>query len=88
MRTTVGDLEQAVDTYLTGGQEFWDFYRAFMKLWLDAEVVGEQAALWDEIYEVVYMAGPDPIPAEDTRDGIIGEAELKSRLRAFRIGNA
>jgi hypothetical protein len=84
----VRDLEQAVDTYLTGGQEFWDFYFPFMKLWLDAEVVGEQAELWDEIYEVVYMAGPDPVPAEDRRDGIIGEAELKNRLRAFRMENA
>ena len=80
----MGDLEQVVDEYLAGGRAFWDFYHRFMDLWVDADLADEELDRWEEAYEVVYMAAPDPVGDEDRRVGIIGEAELKRWLGEFR----
>lgn len=84
MKARVSDLERIVDEYLAGGQGFGDFHHAFMDLWDDAELTDEEADRWEQAYEDVYMAGPDPVTPDDQSVGIVGEAELKSRLSEFR----
>jgi hypothetical protein len=84
MKPTVGDLERVVDEYLGGRHEFWAFYHAFMDTWIEAELGDEDIDRWDEAYEIVYMAVPDPVAPDDRDVGIIGEGELKSRLSEFR----
>jgi hypothetical protein len=84
----VRDLERVVDKYLAGGQEFWEFHHAFMDLWVAAELAVEDADHWDKTYELVYMAGPERVMPEDRNVGIIGEAELKSRLSELRRRSA
>jgi len=37
------------------------------------------------VYELVYMAAPDPVCPEDRAAGLIGAAELRSRLRELRL---
>ncbi len=84
VKARVSDLERVVDEYLAGGQGFWDFHNAFMDLWVDAELTDEEVDRWEQAYEDVYMAAPDPVMPEDRSVGIVGEAELKSRLSEFR----
>jgi len=84
VKPSAGDLERLVDGYLSGRQTFWDFYHAFMDTWVDAELADEEVDRWEQAYEVVYMAAPDPVTSGDRGVGIVGEAELKSRLREFR----
>jgi len=84
VKARVGDLERVVDEYLAGGQGFWDFHNAFVDLWVDAELTDDEVDRWEKAYEVVYMAAPDPVLPEDRSVGIVGEAELKSRLSECR----
>jgi len=84
VKPRVGNLERVVDDYLTGHQAFWDFYHAFMDMWGEAELADEELDRWDQAYEIVYMAAPDPVASSDRDVGIVGERELKSWLREFR----
>ena len=70
------------------GQPFTEFWRAFMQLYQDfdcAALTPEQLVRFDQLYEWVYMGQPDPTTDEDRAVGLIGEAELRSRLRDFRV---
>ncbi len=84
MIPTVGDLQRLVDEYVAGRHEFWAFYCKFMDTWTEADLGDEDCDRWSEAYELVYMAGPDPVTSDEREVGIIGEAELRSRLAEFR----
>src|SRR3954471_18802315 len=83
-------LSRLLDRYLADEIEFWPFHSEFMELALpmfDGALVPFDARLQalDDMYELVYMAAPDPVSAEGQRDGIIGSAELKQRLSGMRV---
>ena len=84
MKPNVDDLERIVDGYLAGAQRFWDFYHAFMSMWADADLADEEVDRWEPVYDVVYMAAPDPVGPEDRDVGIVGESDLKFRLGELR----
>ena len=84
MKPNIGDLERVVDDYLAGAHGFWDFYHAFMDIWVDADLSADEVDRWEPVYDVVYMAAPDPVDPSDRHVGIIGETELKSRLGELR----
>ena len=70
------------------GQPLTEFWTAFMQLYQDfdcAVLSAEQLVRFDQLYEWVYMGQPDPTTDEDRAVGLIGEAELRSRLRDFRV---
>ena len=84
MKPSADNLEHIVDDYLAGTVSFWDFWGAFMNIWGDAELSDDELDHWDQVYEAVYMAAPDPVEAGDRAVGIVGEVELKASLSKFR----
>ena len=83
MKPSADNLERIVDDYLAGTLSLWDFWGAFMNIWGDAELSDEELDRWDQVYEAVYMAAPEPVDAGDRAVGIFGEAELKACLSKF-----
>src|SRR4051812_20895391 len=66
-----------LDRYLAGEVEFWTFNAQFMEIVL--AIMGRASIPFDtrnqaldDMYELVYMAGPDPVSAEGQNHGIIG----------------
>jgi len=57
MNNTTIQLERLVDRYLAGGPNFWDFYREFMEIYIDAELTDDEQSKWDEIYELLCCQG-------------------------------
>ena len=54
----------------------------------DSVLSPEQRARYEQLYEWVYMGQSDPTSESERAAGLVGEQELRSRLRDFRIGNA
>jgi hypothetical protein len=88
MGSSVADLQRLLDDFLDGAP-FWPFWNAFMEHLEGFEPerklspAGQRA--YDELYDLVYMGAPDPVPAGDRAVGVIGEAELRERLRGIRL---
>ena len=73
------------------GQPFLEFWTAFMEFYAafdDSVLSPEQRARYEQLYEWVYMGQSDPTAESERAAGLVGEQELRSRLRDFRIGNA
>lgn len=75
--------------FVAGGP-FAPLWRAVMAA---TEVLDEAPGLsaadrrwYDAVYEAVYMGADDPVPAVDRADGVVGAAELRSRLRPLAGG--
>jgi len=62
-----------VDGYLAGVQEFWEFYHSFMNIWAEGYLADEDVDRWEPVYDVVYMAAPDPVDP--------GDRSLSTRMR-------
>jgi hypothetical protein len=60
-----------------------NFYAGFD----DSVLSPEQRVRFEQLYEWVYMGQPDPTTQDEQAVGLVGEAELRSRLRAFRVGD-
>jgi hypothetical protein len=88
MGSSLAELQRLVDDFLDGGP-FWPFWNAFMEHMEGFEPewvlspAGQRA--YDELYELVCMGAPDPVPVDDRALGVIGETELRARLRAIRL---
>ena len=81
------DLDLIVSRFIAG-QPFWEFWDAFMRFHevVDESVLPpEQQARLDELYELVYMSQPDPTTELERDVGLVGERELRERLRHFRV---
>jgi hypothetical protein len=77
-------FRRLVQAFLAGKETFWGFHEAFLDQWTrlpkDALAPDEREA-WNEIYGLILTAIPDPVSGEDGARGVIGEAELRERLR-------
>ena len=88
MGSSLNDLRLLLDDFVDGAP-FWPFWNAFMDHLEDFEPeralspAGQRA--YDELYDLVYMGAPDPVSAADRADGVIGERELRERLRHVRL---
>jgi hypothetical protein len=88
MGSSLPDLQRLLDDFVAGAP-FWPFWNAFMEHMESFEPervlspVGQRA--YDELYELVYMGAPDPVAAADRADGVVGEAELRERIKQFRL---
>jgi len=73
-----------VREFLAERESFWAFHEEFLARWthLPKDVFAEaERTGWQEIYSWILTAIPDPVPVEDHARGVIGEAELRDRLR-------
>ncbi len=62
------DLRRLAQEFQDEQRSFGDFHEAFL-------------SRWTEIYSRVLTTLPDPVRDEDLEHGVIGEAELRRRLR-------
>jgi hypothetical protein len=78
-------VSQLVQAFLAG-QPFMDFWRAFMDFneTEPDDFSPAEAADFDALYDLVYMAGPGAVAPEDAAVGLIGETELRTQLRQSR----
>jgi len=88
MASSATRLNDALAAFLAGGP--------FEALWHAVVDAGGEAHPEDElssadrmryqaVYELVYMSAPDPVCPEDRAAGLMGAAELRSRLRELRL---
>jgi hypothetical protein len=72
------------------GQPFREFWATFMEFYAafdDSVLSPGQRARYEQLYEWVYMGQPDPVSKDDRSVGLVGESELRSRLRDFRLSD-
>jgi hypothetical protein len=87
---TAAEIDSLIARFVDG-QPFWEFWTAFMEFYRrfdDSVLSPEQRVRYEQLYEWVYMGQPDPTNEDERAAGLAGEAELRSRLRDFRVGNA
>lgn len=78
------ELSRLARSFLGEEESFWGFHEGFLNCWTRLPPAARSEAArcgWNEIYAWVLRAIPDPVPAEDEARGVIGERELRSRLR-------
>ncbi len=78
------ELRRLAREFLAERESFWAFHEEFLAQWthLPREAFPEsERAAWQEIYSWILTAIPDPVAVEDRARGVIGEAELRDRLR-------
>ena len=84
MSRSAKEFRRLTRAFLGEQESFWGFHEEFLARWThlppDALSGGERAA-WNEIYAWILTSIPDPVSAEDGARGVIGEAELRDRLR-------
>ena len=88
MATSVHELRLLLDDFV-GGAPYLAFWNAFVE---HAEDFAPEAELspagqleYRALYDLVYESGADPISPAQRAEGIVGEAELRDRLRAVRL---
>ncbi len=82
------EFRRLVREFLAEKESFWGFHEAFLARWTqlpkDALAPDERQA-WNEIYAWILTSIPDPVSVEDGARGVIGEAELRDRLRRHPV---
>ena len=82
------ELLRIARAFLGERESFWGFHEAFLTCWTrlppDARAAAEGEG-WGEIYSWVLTSIPDPVSGEDGARGVIGETELKNRLRRHAL---
>jgi len=83
------ELRRHLDGFLAGRATMPDFQREFMGQYLRLPPHGlpqSEQPLWRSVYELLTRAAPDPIDPSARSQGVIGESELRARLRELKTG--
>ncbi|MDQ6770208.1 MAG: hypothetical protein M3Z54_09495 [Gemmatimonadota bacterium] len=88
MTSSAVRVNEMVATFVAGGT-YMALWRAIMDS-LDTidpekELSEADQIRYQELYDLVYMGAPDPVMPQDQVVGLIGEGELRERLRDFRL---
>lgn len=78
-------LRRLVQEFLEGERSFASFHEAFIARWTrlpPRALTPSGRSRWNEVYALVLAARPDPLDPAFAADGVIGEAELRRRLKA------
>jgi hypothetical protein len=78
------ELRRLARSFVEERESFWGFHEAFLTRWtrLDPEALpAAERKGWNEIYAWILTSIPDPVSVEDGARGVIGESELRNRLR-------
>ena len=88
MSRAAKELRRLARELLSDRIPFWEFHEAYIDRWtrLDRGALPEpEREGWNEIYGWVLKSVPDPVSAEDTGRGVLGEEELRRRLGAHPL---
>jgi hypothetical protein len=87
MSPLLAPIAQAVREFIAGGP--------YMPLWravMDGTEVIESSPISDaerqwfyDLYELVYMGAEDPVSGAERTDGLIGAADLRSRIKGSAL---
>ena len=89
--STLRDLRLLLDDFVGGApfRAFWNTFMEHMETFApEAELSPAGQRAYDDLYELVYMGAADPVSPDERADGIIGEGELRERLRHVRLETA
>jgi len=78
------ELQRLARSFIGKEEPFWGFHEEFITRWTRMPVDGlseEERKEWNEIYSWILTSIPDPVSVEDAARGVIGETELRERLR-------
>jgi hypothetical protein len=88
---SLAELRRLLDDFCDGAP-FWPFWNAFMDhmdgFRPDRVLSPAGRATYDAVYDLVCRGAPDPVAPADRADGVIGEGELRARLRDVRLESA
>ena len=81
-------LNALLDDFIAGRSDYMALWSAFMTFWNDEipddGLSPEQWRAHEGVYDLLDKGAADPIAPEDRAVGRLGEAEVRSRLRALR----
>jgi hypothetical protein len=87
----LAELRRLLDDFADGAP-FWPFWIAFMDnlddFRPDRVLSPAGRAAYEAVCDLVYTAVPDPVAPADRTAGVIGESELRERLRDVRLESA
>lgn len=86
MTAAFSRLLSLVDVYLATG-DFWALWRPIAGTEAEPEpgpFAPNEESLWDELYEIVYMGQDIPASADAISVGLLGGAQLQTRLQEWR----
>jgi len=89
--SSVRELRRLLDDFVDGAPflAFWNSFMEHMEEFEpEAELSPAGQAAYDALYDLVYMGAEDPVSAAERADGVIGEDELRERLRHVRLETA
>jgi hypothetical protein len=72
-------VKRSLMAFMAGG-EFWPLWRAVMEATSAVDLSAAEETWFDALYELVYMAAPDPVSEDEQRDGLIGSAQLRAAI--------
>lgn len=78
-------LRRLVQEFLEGERSFESFHEGFIARWTrlpPRALTPAGRARWNDIYALILTARPDPLDPAHAAEGVIGESELRRRLRA------
>ena len=88
MATSLHDLRLLLDDFADGAP-YLAFWNAFVEhaedFAPDAELTPAGRLAYRELYDLVYASSADPVSPAQRAQGVVGEAELRDRLRAVRL---
>ena len=82
------ELRRLVRAFIEEREDFWEFHEGFLNCWTrlpPESLSAARRAGWNEIYAWVLTSIPDPVSPEDAARGVIGAAELRTRLRQHTL---
>jgi hypothetical protein len=78
--SSLESLRSELSAFMAGG-DFGPLWRAVMDVASREDLREPDEAWFDALYDLVYMAAPDPLSERDTRDGVIGTTQLRRAIR-------
>ena len=78
------ELRRLIDEFQDGRMPFEEFHNGFISCWTrmpERALAPEARERWNEVYGMVLTAVPDQMASHNFGRGVIGEAELRIRLR-------
>ena len=82
------ELHRLARSFVTERESFRGFHEEFLTCWTrlpPAALSEKERKEWNEVYSWVLTSIPDPVSPEDGARGVIGETELRNRIRRHSL---
>jgi hypothetical protein len=83
MSTATDEIDALIEGYLAGKEQYRAFSRRFMAIYLE-DLSEAEALVYEPAYDILYMGSPGEPRPDERRDGVLGESEIRDKLKDFR----